>query len=143
MSSTDAEQVFVEALLRGVVAVERCAEDAVERAREALGGAADQSRADPFYAGAESAYVEGAACLAQLRVALGGRIGRAALTQALSAALSWMDADRIEALSSAGTDAPTGEAHHARGRAEAFGDLIEELVILRDAATRSMTVGSA
>ena len=46
------------------------------------------------------------------------------------------DAERIEALSS-GADAVS------RGRAEAFGDLITELAILRDAATRSTTVGAA
>lgn len=136
MPSTDAERAFVEALLRGVVALEQHAEEAVEVAQEALGAAGDPSGADPFYGGVESAYVEAAGCLAQLRTALEGQIGRAALTQALSAALSWMDAERIEALSS-GADAVS------RGRAEAFGDLITELAILRDAATRSTTVGAA
>lgn len=135
MPSTDAERAFVEALLRGVVALEQYAEEAVEVAQKALGAAGDPSGADLFYGGVESAYVE-AGCLAQLRTALEGQIGRAALTQALSAALSWMDAERIEALSS-GADAVS------RGRAEAFGDLITELAILRDAATRSTTVGAA
>lgn len=143
--TTEAEQAFVEALFRGVVALERRAEAAVERARETLEAAEAQesSATEPFYEGAESAYVEAAACLAQLRVTLEGQIGRAALTQALSAALSWMDAERADALAALEEGVPLDEAHHARGRAEAFSDLITELAILRDAATRSMVVGSA
>ena len=90
MPSTDAERAFVEALLRGVVALEQYAEEAVEVAQKALGAAGDPSGADLFYGGVESAYVE-AGCLAQLRTALEGQIGRAALTQALSAALSQIE----------------------------------------------------
>lgn len=69
MPSTDAERAFVEALLRGVVALEQYAEEAVEVAQEALGAAGDPSGADLFYGGVESAYVEAAGCLAQLRTA--------------------------------------------------------------------------